>query len=123
MCIFIIKLITIMNNNIHEMFEMMKKLNSDFNLNEDSFGQFNTSFEDPAQETLPKNGDVKGYNAASEKAKTLNTKSEKINTRVEFPEAFKTWFNNLGYSPEKRNITISMVITEIKKIMQEMGYK
>lgn len=115
-----------MNSEINKMLEMMQKLNPTFKLNEDSFGRFNNSFGDTqtqSTETTPKNGDVKNYNKASQNAKALANKSVKINNRVEFPEAFKIWFNSLGYSPEKNNITIAMATTEIRKAMQQMGYK
>lgn len=111
-----------MKNDIHKMLEIMSKLNPDFILNEESFGEFNSSFEQDDNKNAHKIGDVNNYNMASQKAKTLANKSEKINTRIEFLEAFKTWFNTLGYSPEKKTITIATITTEIKKIMKEMGY-
>lgn len=115
-----------MNPKMEEMFEMMQKLNPDFRINEDSFSQFNNSFsKDQAQSTeiTPKTGDVKNYNKASQNAKSLANKSTKINNRVEFPEAFRVWFNSLGYSPEKGNITIAMAVAEIRKVMAQMGYR
>lgn len=116
-----------MKNDLHILYEMMQKLNPDFKLNEAEFGHFNSSFNSNSQtnnaQPDPKTGDVKNYNKASQNAKTLANKSNKINNRVEFPEAFRVWFNSLGYSPEKRNITIAMAIAEIRKVMTQMGYK
>lgn len=115
-----------MDSEINKMLEMMQKLNPTFKLNEDSFGRFNNSFGDTqtqSTETTPKNGDVKNYNKASQNAKSLANKSTKINNRTEFPEAFRVWFNSLGYSPEKGNITIATALAEIRKVMAQMGYR
>lgn len=116
-----------MKPELTKLFEMMNKLNPDFQLNEDSFGKFNSSIvsndQSTSQQPAPKTGDAKNYNKANQNAKLLQNKSNKINNRVEFPEAFRIWFNSLGYSPEKNNITIAMVNTEIRKVMSQLGYK
>lgn len=115
-----------LNTELSKLYEMMATLNPDFKLNEADFGTFDSTFnstEQPAQQSAPKNGDVKNYNKASQQAKTLANKSTKINTRVEFPEAFKIWFNNLGYSPDQNGISIAIVTAEIRKVMTSLGYK
>lgn len=120
-----------METEIKKIFEMMKKLNPDFTLSEASFPTFNNqqSGQQPQQggqqqqQFIPKTGDAKAYNKSQEMAKTANKKSAKINTAMEFPEAFKIWFNKLGYSPDKGNITIARVTSEIRKAMLQLGYK
>lgn len=126
-----------METEIKKIFEMMKKLNPDFNLSEDSFPTFNTQPQPQAkqqqsqpqvqqktqQSYTPKSGDVKTYDKAQQTAKAVNTKSAKVNTTTEFPEAFRVWFTKLGYTPEKGNITIARVMAEIRKVMLQLGYK
>lgn len=124
-----------MENEIYKIYEMMKKLNNNFNINEDSFPTFNTQTQSQqpqsqqlqpqqvTQQFMPKTGDAKTYNKAQEKATSVNNKSNKINTTVEFPEAFRVWFTKLGYTPEKKNITIAKVMSEVRKVMLELGYK
>lgn len=116
-----------MENEFVKLIEMMGKLNPDFKLNEAN-PTFNSSFNNDNQQPSqtpqqPKTGDVKAYNKTQQQTKSLNKKAEKINTVIEFPEAFKVWFSKLGYSPEKKNITITKVLSEIRKAMIELGYK
>lgn len=116
-----------MENEFGKLIEMMGKLNPDFKLNEAN-PTFNSSFNDNNQQPIQprhnlKSGDVKAYNKTQQQTKSLNKKAEKINTAIEFPEAFKVWFSNLGYSPERKNITITKVLSEIRKAMMELGYK
>lgn len=120
-----------MNSQLEKMFEAMTKLNPEFKLNE-ATPAFDSSFsgqntQQPATNNTNqqqiKTSDAKAYNKAQQQAKTLAKKSTKINTTVEFPEAFKLWFQQLGYSPEKGNITIAKVQSEIRKVMLQLGYK
>ena len=116
-----------MENEFGRLVEMMGKLNPDFKMNE-ATPTFNSSFTDNTQQSFqpqqkPKNGDVKAYDKTQQQTKSLNKKAEKIDTVIEFPEAFKVWFSKLGYSPDKKNITITKVLSEIGKAMIELGYK
>lgn len=124
-----------MEKNIAKLYEMMKKINPDFKINEDSFPTFNTqqntqqttnqqnTNNTQQQNFTPKTGDGKTYNKVQNTAKNLNNKTSKINTAMEFPDAFKIWFSKLGYTPEKGNITIARVTSEIRKAMIQLGYK
>jgi len=128
-----------MENEIQKVYEMMRKLNPDFILNE---ATFNSSFEDPtqaqAQPAQPQpaqpqaaqpqpqtkaSGDNKTYDKAIQANTSLANKSARVNTTTEFPDAFKTWFAKLGYTPEKGNINISRVLANVRKAMIELGYK
>lgn len=110
-------------SEIKKIFELMSKMSPDFKLNEDSFAQFNADFQSSSQPEDSKIADVKNYSKGIQNAKALSNKSNKINNRTEFLDAFKVWFNSLGYTPEKGNITTATIITDIRKAMSELGYK
>jgi hypothetical protein len=112
-----------MNEELSKLYEMMIKLNPDFKLNEETF---NNTFDNqqPAQsEFKPKTGDVKMYDKAAKKTTALNKTTSKVNLTTEFGEAFRVWFTKLGYSPQKNAISISKALTEIRKVLIELGYK
>lgn len=118
-----------MDESLNKLYEMMGKINPEFKLKEDSFP---TSFDNTNnQETTDnsintddlKNGDAKNYNNVIQKSTSINKASNKINTSTEFPEAFKIWFTKLGYNPNNPSVTISKVTSDIRSIMQELGYK
>jgi hypothetical protein len=68
-------------------------------------------------------GDDKIYDDAMQANTAMTSKSAKINTATEFPDAFKTWFTKLGYSPDNGDINIAKVLINVKKAMLELGYK
>lgn len=67
--------------------------------------------------------DVKAMQRAGKSATSVQMASKRINTATEFPQAFKLWFQSLGYKPDNPAITTNRVITDIRKVMQELGYK
>jgi len=108
------------------LFEMMEKMNPDFKqINE--LAPVPTSL--PPQSSAPTQqqprmaSDVKAVDRANKTATTVQTANKRINTATEFPQAFKLWFESLGYTPQNPAISTSRVLTEIRKAMQEMGYK
>jgi len=117
---------------MQKVYEMMKKLNPDFILNEDTF---NSSFGSPStsqptaqpavkpQVQAQPSGDNKTYDKAIQANTSLANKSARVNTNTEFPDAFKTWFSKLGYTPDKGNINIARVLANVRKAMIELGYK
>lgn len=120
-----------MDKELNKLFEVMSKLNPEFKLNE-ATPTFDSSFSGQnTQHTATNNiyqqdiktSDAKAYNKAQQQAKVLSKKTSKINTTIEFPDAFRIWFQELGYSPEKGNITIAKVQSEIRKVMTQLGYK
>lgn len=117
-----------MDNEMNKVFEMMSKLNSDFKINEAN-ATFNSTLGAQTQQQqtqaqyTPKTGDVKAYNKANNNAKSVTRVQSRIDNAAEFPEAFKVWFSNLGYSPDKSAVSIAKVTAAIRKVMTELGYK
>lgn len=68
-------------------------------------------------------GDVARLQNVSKYASGVQSAQKRINTTTEFPQAFKVWFSSLGYNPENKSISIGRVLTDIRKAMQELGYK
>ena len=67
-------------------------------------------------------GDVKRLGLVTQNNATVQKASSAINTAVEFPEAFRVWFQTLGYKPDNPAINISKVRREIEAVMKSMGY-
>lgn len=110
-----------MDEQLKRVFEMMGKLDNSFTmLTEDD--QLPPQIQN-GQQTDIKTGDAKRYDKVSNNYKALGKSSDKINTVPEFSEVFKIWFQKLGYTPQKGNISISKVTMLVKKAMTELGYK
>lgn len=75
----------------------------------------------PQQPRQP--SDVQTLNRANSNASSVQKASSRINTTTEFPEAFRLWFQSLGYKPDNQSITIMKVRTEIERVMRELGFK
>ena len=111
-------------NNKQKLFEMMEKLNPEINITE-QFGQQQPAktLAQPAQPVQPAQpGDVKSLSRANQTS-TIQSAAKRINTSLEFPEAFRVWFSSLGYKPDNPAISIMKVKSEIEKVMKSMGYK
>ena len=111
-------------NNINikqKLFENMEKLNSNFKMNEIVPQQ---GINQPAQPVAPRQpSDVQSLNKATQTASSVQKASQRINTATEFPEAFRVWFQGLGYKPDNPAINIVKVKTEIERVMRSMGYR
>jgi len=124
-----------MNKDVAKLFENMKMLNPEFNLNEDqtftnTFDQANSQQPTtgqpqatPAQQPVNQPADVKYLNNVQTKATQVTKAGSKINTTTEFSGAFKNWFSTLGYTPEGNVVTISRVLIFVKQALTELGYK
>lgn len=77
----------------------------------------------PQQQAKPISSDNKAYAKQIGNSYGVKSSGSRINTVTEFPQAFKDWFSNLGYSPENQAISTAKVLTDIRKAMLEMGYK
>jgi len=73
------------------------------------------------QQRIP--SDVQSLSRANSNAQNVQRASTRINTVAEFPEAFRVWFQSLGYKPENRQISIMKVKSEVERIMKEMGFR
>ncbi len=111
-----------MKDDLIKVYEMMRALNPEFKLTEDSFTSFNNQ-QQPEQSHNIKSGNVKAYGNAQQSAKSVNSRSQKIKNAIEFPDAFRIWFTSLGYTPKNNSINIARVTSEIKKVMLQLGYK
>jgi hypothetical protein len=65
--------------------------------------------------------DVKNLRKAQQQATGVQGRAKAINTPQEFPEAFKDWFESLGYEPGK--ISKSIVRSQVEKVLTSLGYK
>lgn len=65
--------------------------------------------------------DVAALNRAQSSATTITNKSKNINSVQEFPGAFESWFQTLGFEPGK--ISKSTVRSEVEKVLTKLGYK
>jgi len=63
------------------------------------------------------------YQRAVKNSSAVQYSNSRIDTPVEFEDAFKVWFSSTGFHPEKSNLTISQAQVFVKKVMQELGYK
>jgi hypothetical protein len=75
----------------------------------------------PKQPVQP--SDVQSLNRANQNANSVQKASGRINTTLEFPEAFRLWFQSLGYKPDNQSISIMKVRMEIERVMRELGFK
>jgi len=65
--------------------------------------------------------DVKMLNKYTSTNKQFQQYSDRIDTAMEFPGAFASWFDNLGYEPGK--VTKSFILTKVKEYLDSKGYK
>lgn len=78
----------------------------------------------PTQPAMPNQpSDVKTLGRATQNATTVQSASKRINTAMEFPEAFRVWFSGLGYKPENPAISIMKVKQVVGDMMMKMGFK
>ena len=130
-------------NNKEKLFENMKKLNPSFINNKtinEAFtvgqgttsappinNQVNNPQNQATNQTQPKQprqpSDVQTLSRANQNTATVQKASQRINTAIEFPEAFRLWFSSLGYKPDNQAINIARVRTEIEKVMKSLGFK
>jgi hypothetical protein len=90
-------------NNKNRLFEMMGKINNNFNSDDIS-------------------GDVE--NLTKLRTPAEKTALSRINTQKEFNEAFVFWFNTLGVSGEyKDRINITTSISFIRDYLEKNGIK
>jgi hypothetical protein len=87
-----------MDKKFNGIYEMMHKLNPEFKLNEDAFGNPDGQQGVQPLNTQPIQGD-------------------------QFQGAFKSWFSSLGYSPADTSITIDDISNNIRTALQSLGYK
>jgi hypothetical protein len=78
----------------------------------------------PQQAQQPRQpGDVQSMNRALQTSSTMQKANQRINTATEFPEAFRVWFQGLGYKPDNPQISIMKVKTAVGDMMTQMGFK
>ena len=104
------------------LFENMEKLIPEFKINEVA-PQPTAPTAPTANQTPRQPGDVKRLGQVTQNNATVQKAGQAINTAVEFPEAFRVWFQSLGYKPDNPAINISKVRREIENVMRSMGYK
>jgi hypothetical protein len=68
-------------------------------------------------------GDVKAAAKETSMASGVQSANKRIDTPMEFPQAFMAWFQSLGYDPQNNAISTSKVLTDVRNAMQQMGYK
>jgi len=69
------------------------------------------------------NATAQRLNRSYQNSAAVQKASAQVNTATKFPQAFKTWFQTLGYKPDNPSITIMRVRTEVEKAMKELGFK
>jgi hypothetical protein len=107
-----------------KLFETMEKLNPDFKHELNEIQTPITGVQNQQQKQPSQPGDVLTYGKTSKgQTSTQKTAQTRINTALEFPEAFRIWFTSLGYKPENPAISIMKVKSEIERVMRSMGYK
>ena len=67
--------------------------------------------------------DVQALNKAMGTATSVIKAGQRINTAQEFPDAFKSWFSGLGYSPKNGAVNTANVLRAVTKAMKELGYR
>ena len=72
-----------------------------------------------ATDTTP--SDVKNLAKATATNTSMKGKTKVINNTAEFPGAFETWFNTLGYQPGK--LTIMTAKNAVGEVLKKLGYK
>lgn len=65
--------------------------------------------------------DVKTYDKFTDSNKQNQQYSNRIDTAAEFPGAFASWFEDLGYQPGK--VTKSFILTKVREYLEDKGYK
>ena len=110
--------------------EIMERVVPNFKLNEEIGGAaVNPGIQQPvapqpaAVQQPRQPADVAALGRANKNAQGVTRTSKAINTEYEFPEAFRIWFQGLGYKPENPAISIMKVKTEVERVMKDMGYR
>lgn len=114
------------NNSKKRLFEIMERVAPNFNINEEMGGaaSANPGIQQPIAPQQPRQpADVAALGRANKNAQGVSRTSKAINTAYEFPEAFRIWFQGLGYKPDNPAISIMKVKTEIERVMKDMGYR
>jgi hypothetical protein len=109
-----------MKNNLTEIVFRAKKIVNELATQQPA--QQQPVAQQPAQQE-PKTITAQRLSRSYSKTPAVQTASKQINTATKFPDAFKTWFQTLGYKPENPAISIMKVKTEVEKAMRDMGYK
>lgn len=65
--------------------------------------------------------DVAALSKAQASSTAVASKSKNINSATEFPGAFETWFQSLGFQPGK--INKSTVRSQVDQVLTKLGYK
>jgi len=110
---------TITMDSKKKLFENMEKLIPGFKqpeMSEQGGYQQNTQ-----QGIQQYTGDIKSLQNTTTTAQ--QTAYSRINTPDEFVQAFRVWFSSLGFNPSTNPLAIGRVVSEVTKIMKEMGYK
>ena len=74
---------------------------------------------DDIMRNLP--GDVKMYDKFTDTNRQNQQYSKRIDIATEFPGAFASWFEDLGYKPGK--ITKAFILTKVREYLDSQGYK
>lgn len=116
----------------NRLFEMMEKINPDFNINElyDSVvqkspttpqannNQQNTSASQPRQSM-----DSMAVDKFTQKSTQLKNYSSRIDTPKEFQESFLNWFKTTGFVTSGKKISVAQALSMVKTAMTSLGFK
>jgi hypothetical protein len=95
-------------NSKQRLFEVMGKLDPDFNINEDVPEDANTDVEIVNNLKTPAQKDA----------------YKRINFREEFKDAFEAWFGDLGVANKYKNrINITTTLEDIRDVLNKYGVK
>lgn len=109
------------DQNKIKLFENMKKINSDFIINEDMMGNSTALVAPVATQQVRQPSDVNTLANVTKTASSINSASKRIDSATEFSGAFQNWFGNLGYNPQK--ISKSKILMDITKVLNNLGYR
>jgi len=89
----------------NKILEMIKKIEPDFNINENT-----------------KPVDVSSMKNVMQGSPNVQGAKERIDSPQEFGPAFKVWFEMLGFDPQENPISIAQVRNDIEQALRDLGY-
>lgn len=123
-------------NEKDKLFEMMEKINPDFNINElyDTVAQkpqftqnkqnIPQSQAKPTTSQQPKQSmDATAVDLLTQKSSQLKSYTSRIDTPKEFQESFLNWFKTTGFVTSGKKISVAQALSMVKTAMTSLGFK
>lgn len=126
-------------NEKDKLFEMMEKINPDFNINElydtvaqkpqftqnkQNIPQSQATQAKPTTSQQPKQSmDATAVDNLTQKSSQLKSYTSRIDTPKEFQESFLNWFKTTGFVTSGKKISIAQALSMVKTAMTSLGFK